>query len=431
MTVSVDANSSFISPPRIDLTTFQAVLVEAGSPWADQAPAIYDLIVSEGHDPAVWLAIAGREHSFGTNRDSVLWRNDTRSWTNARTVRHPGLSYEIIRDSKRDSNYVRYRSVLDSVRDGMYRVTDPTYRYVREGRDTIGEVLGIWTEDDAIPYTQYVVDKVNGWMKEQPVAGEIPGVPFIPADDQHMTEGRRDPWPTQIILHHTDGTDSLSWLTTNPNSDVSATYLLHHNGTIRAQLVRHKDTPHTTGYKNDDSLSIEWERKWPQQSVISDAQYAEIGWSVAQIYQAERLRGNPFFAGPMTRNHLADHNDFYNTTCPGNLDANRVFLRAQGPVSSPVPEKWYLHLGGGKLAEFPFELGFRDYVMAQAMCRYPQDPNSAALAMIGEPKEAEWIGEDGHTYQRCKRGTLHYTPGNAVPWDIIIEPSGARLPRPK
>jgi hypothetical protein len=90
-----------------------------------------------------------------------------------------------------------------------------------------------------------------------------------------------------------------------------------------------------------------------------------------------------------------------------------------------------LHLGGGKMAEFPFELGFKDFVMAQAKARYPQDPNSAALAMYGEPKEAEWQGEDGHSYQRCKRGTLHYTPGNASPWDIIIEPSGARLPKPK
>src|SRR5690606_7890686 len=65
MTVTLD--SPFVSPPRIRRATFVRVLTEAGSPWADRAGEIHDLIVAGGHDPAVWLAICAEEHTFGTN----------------------------------------------------------------------------------------------------------------------------------------------------------------------------------------------------------------------------------------------------------------------------------------------------------------------------------------------------------------------------
>ena len=135
---------------------------------------LYALIVAAGHDPAFWLAICGREHSFGTNRDSVLWRNDTRSWTNARSVRLPGLSYELITDAERGGPYVRYASVADSLRDGIYRLDEPSYVYQQEGRHSIGAVIARWTESEADAYVAYVVERMNVWAVS--VSSPTPGV---------------------------------------------------------------------------------------------------------------------------------------------------------------------------------------------------------------------------------------------------------------
>ncbi len=83
------------------------------------------------------------------------------------------------------------------------------------------------------------------------------------------------------------------------------------------------------------------------------------------------------------------------------------------------------------MAEFPFRRGFRGVVEGLAKQRFPADPNSAALALVGEPKEEEWQGVDGHSYQRCKRVTLHYIPGQEPPWDVIFERVGMPLPERK
>ena len=54
-----------LAPPSIDLRTFQAILTSAGSPAAGEAPAIYTAAMRYGVDPAVILAIAQHESSFG------------------------------------------------------------------------------------------------------------------------------------------------------------------------------------------------------------------------------------------------------------------------------------------------------------------------------------------------------------------------------
>lgn len=161
----VTPESPFRAPARITEQQFVRVLTDVGSPWVDQAAEIYRLIRDSGHDPGVWLAICGREHSFATNRESVLHRNNTNSWTNARSVRVPGMEHEIITDPVRNSQYVRYRSVLDSVRDGMYRVDDPEYVYRQRNANSIAEVLSIWTESEAKEYIAYVVRVVNEWSQ--------------------------------------------------------------------------------------------------------------------------------------------------------------------------------------------------------------------------------------------------------------------------
>jgi hypothetical protein len=186
MVTTVTRESSFRAAPRISREGFITVLREQGSYPANalwdptpsdqreaEAGRIYDLIVSRGHDPAVQLAIAGKEHSFGTNRDSVLWRSNTRSWTNARSVRDPSLTgWRIVTDPLRQSNYVAYASVFDSVRDGMYRVDEEGFEYRRRNANSIIEVISIWAPgtDSNRPreYAQTMCDWINAWQKRFP-----------------------------------------------------------------------------------------------------------------------------------------------------------------------------------------------------------------------------------------------------------------------
>lgn len=317
----IDAQSPFLAPASISETLFTRVLANAGSPWTADAAAIYDLIIRADQDPGRWLAIAGREHTYGTAADSVLTRNDTRSWTNARSVRDPSLTgWQIITDSKRNSQYVRYASVLDSVRDALYRVTEPAYEYRKRNAHTIDDVISIWTEDDAAGYIASMLSRLALWQAADPE----PQIPFIPAQQGNFTPGRPD-WPRALVGHHTNGYDSLAELTRSARK-VSATYLLWNAGTIRAQLVRHADTQHTTGSANGYTLSYEWERKAgdPSQATITDVQYANIAHSCAMILRRERRRGNPHLASLPGPEWFTKHRDYSDTECPGNLDTARV-----------------------------------------------------------------------------------------------------------
>jgi hypothetical protein len=186
----VTLHSPFRAAPRMSREGFVTVLRERGSYavdalWAPTPPAqreaeagrIYDLIVARGHDPAVQLAIAGKEHTFGTNRGSVLWRNNTRSWTNARTVRDRSLTgWRIVQDAGRGSKYVAYASVFDSVQDGLYRVDEEGFEYRRRNANSIIEVISIWApgSDGNLPqtYAQTMCDWINEWSRRFPPTGE-------------------------------------------------------------------------------------------------------------------------------------------------------------------------------------------------------------------------------------------------------------------
>ena len=185
----IDGSAPFKSPPRCTRATFTRVLTDAGSPWAAAAPALYDLIVSKQHDPSVWLAIAGRESTYGTNHDSVLWRNQTNSWTNARTVRDPGVKPRatIITDPVRKSQYVKYATVSDSLLDGMFRVDEPGYAYQQAHAVSIAQVLAIWTEAESAEYTAYVVNKMNEWSVDMPTPQRPPHIAL--SAGHHNTSG--------------------------------------------------------------------------------------------------------------------------------------------------------------------------------------------------------------------------------------------------
>lgn len=384
----------------------------------------YRDIVAGGHSPEVFLGIMGKEHQWGTAANSVLRRNDTRSMGNARSCRTPGMPHTIVTDPVRGSQYCKYLNFNDSVRDFVYRINDPTYAYA--GKTTIAEVVRVIApaEDSNDPegYAWFIANYATGLrsrMTDPVPGGDTSVIPFVAADSRHYTRGRTVAWPDIFVFHHTDGYDSLAWLTTSPNSNVSATYLLNHDGSIRAQLVKHEDTPHTTGNINPRTISFEWERKWgdPTQATITDAQYGRLAKSAARVWLIERARGNPHFAGLPSVGQFEMHKQFGNTTCPGNLDPDRVWREALPIVQS-----------GGNMEEIVEVPGVGTFTVKGWF--YDKWVSRGRSAGDGLPltDEFQMVLEDGqpHTVQYFERARYEVHPFGVllgrVGWELLNAP---------
>lgn len=174
------------------------------------------------------------------------------------------------------------------------------------------------------------------------MAAQIPGFTWVPADGRHHTKGRTQPIRGGA-QHYTAGTNSLAWLTTSPNSDVSSTFLIKHEPTLEDrgwQLVRIEDTPHTTGaVVNPFSVSIEYEHLANQD--IPDIAYTVMArtWLDA----AEYVRQHNLGEIPITRDGIKGHREWTGggTICPDGIDVDRIVREAQAmqnPPPQPQPE---------------------------------------------------------------------------------------------
>lgn len=434
----ITANAPFKSPPRCTRPTFVKVLTDVGSPWAAAAPALYDMIAGKGHDPAVWLGIAGRETTFGTNLDSVFGRNHTNSWTNARSVRDPGVKPRatIITDPVRKSQYVKYATVSDSLLDGMYRVDEPGYAYQQAHAVSIAQVLAIWTESESAEYTAYVVNKINEWST--PMAGDDPrfqwtpdtnefGYPADPnANNPGGIHGRVGKPIELLILHITAGTDSQSWLLGGHGS--STHYLTNKDGTPRAQHVADADAAWTPGSRDYALRSINVEVEMLHTSDWTDAIMRETARTIAPIMQRHNIPAVYLGrdAGPGKRGMIG-HRDVPDPTKPGqwggssnhgdpgaNFDwgkfAPMVAAEMAGGVVIPpdpnaaryFPETGH-SLGGG----------FKDYWETHG-----------GLDIFGYPLTDE-IQEDGRTVQYFERSVFEFWPENQDPYRVLLRRLGA------
>lgn len=81
---------------------------------------------------------------------------------------------------------------------------------------------------------------MNKWFPTPPLR-----VVDLPADSRHRG-GFRGLAPEMIVLHHTAGTDSRAWLTTNPRSNVSVHRLIAKDGTIY-KIVEDEGLAHHVG----------------------------------------------------------------------------------------------------------------------------------------------------------------------------------------
>ncbi len=317
-------DTSFRSRPRVSVDRFRRVMDEVGSPWAGQAKDLYDLIRSGDHDPAVWLAIGLREHRLLTDPDAVAVKLKTNSWTNARSVRLPGLDHDLVTTSDlrragiehRDGPYARYRSVEDSLRDGMARLDDPAYVYRQRFAVTLRQVFSLWTEDDAGGYVQFVIDRLNDWREPGYERSwwddlEIEYVPDWSGEYGYGkgSWGRNGQAIDRLILHITAGVDSLGWLN-GPNGS-SAHYLTWPDGSLRAQLLPERDAAWTAGNReyNLRSINVEHE-KLRLSDPWSEEEYRQLARLAARIIERNQ-------AILPDRAHIIGHSEVPDPNHPG------------------------------------------------------------------------------------------------------------------
>lgn len=451
MAEKVTIDSPFKAKPSMSEAGFIKVLQDAGSPFVSEAPAIYHAIVAYEHDPARWLAISHHEHNHGTNPNSVIARNNTKSWTNARSVRHPDVkkTAKIITDSFRKSQYVKYASVLDSVLDGLYRVDEPTYAY--KDAKTIKEVIAIWApaDDSNNPsgYARTVADLINRWSEQYPYErGTSVEKPQMITSlrsknfghDYAQNGGRV---VEAIVNHIGQGTSAsnMSYLTTGP---VSCNYFIHENGTIY-EFVPPEHSAWTNGDVNKPDMSNPLIAKWVNNGwnpnvrtiTIEHGGYSKNnkGGSLnpAQWDATTRLQAWLCykFNLPVDRTHILGHfqiNGVDRPYCPGwsqqewgtLLNNIRTFmdLERPQPQPEPVPVEPEPHRYFTETQHY-LSLGFRAFW---------ESYGDKAIPTFGYPLSEEFTGPEGYTVQWFERARFEHQPeiaGN--PWGVVLGRVGA------
>lgn len=432
----VTIDSPFKAAPTISFQGFKTILERAKSPFVSEADAIYHAIVAYGHDPARWLGIAFKEHNFGTNMNSVYGRNDTKSWTNARSVRHPDVkkTAKIITDPVRKSNYVKYASVLDSVLDGLYRVDEAGYAY--DGKTTIKEVIAVWApaEDANNPegYAQTIAKLVNEWSKEFPVS-EVPMAVPTQADIgfpvQVVWAADKGPWrPLQdvkwFVVHCTEGwwPSDRDYLAAATPPVASSHVVVAPDGTLAFEVPL-DITAWTAGNDYVSRHSIQVEISGFASKGFTDAQYKSVarffvwcknqGVNVPFEYVGkENINGKPGLishADVPNPNQPGKWGGHSGHTDPGPLFSYEKLIAEMKTVLDPVPvnEVRYFDSTQHYLAH-----GFRGFW---------ESYGERALPTFGFPISEEFTDANGITVQWFERARFEHQPDIAGnPWGVVL-----------
>lgn len=428
----ITAESPFRAPPRITQARFVEVLTSNGSPWAGQAGELYELIRAGGHDPGVWLAIAGREHRFGAEQASVLGRMRTNSWTNARSVRLPGLPHEIVSDPVRGGPYVRYRNVADSLRDGLYRIDDPTYVYQQSGARSIGAVLSLWTESDAEPYTAYVVTRLNEWSGGDAVTFETFTHSLTDVRGRLATrapgDGSAGPFERLplhekrgLVLHYSgppvaNRADTLAVLQAEARYHVQKNWARAGDPPVYGDGLMYHLAVGDDGraYLCRDLEAVLWHCGVTRWNRLALSVHVPIGGdqraTPAQLATLQRMADDWRACTGTPRAEVWGHRELSATSCPGTLMEDFIYPYREG--HSMADGQFFAetghHIGGG------FWIYWRD---------------QGGLPLFGYPlsPELQELCEDGqmHTVQYFERAVFEWHPQNHPPYQVLLRRLGA------
>jgi hypothetical protein len=168
--VEVATNSTdfwYIGLPTITKAVYTSVFCNqngADSEICRQAPAMYDAIVAAGVDPALELAHAGNESSFGKGGVGMA------PWHNLHGIHghEGGLGISFYNGASGDEIMQRYDSYVDAVADWIHLIKDSGLYYPE--RNTPEAVLEIYCEcpgpNGKGDYVQRMKDQINGWRAQ-------------------------------------------------------------------------------------------------------------------------------------------------------------------------------------------------------------------------------------------------------------------------
>lgn len=168
---------AYIGPPTISRAVYASVFCAqngADSAICQQAPAMYDAVVAAGADPALELAHAGNESSFGTGGVGMA------PWHNLHGIHgHAGgLGTPFVNSAPGDEDMQQYASYADAVADWVWLIRDGGLYYPE--RNDPESVLAIYCEcggaSGKAAYVARMQAQIDGWRAQSspPAAQSAP-----------------------------------------------------------------------------------------------------------------------------------------------------------------------------------------------------------------------------------------------------------------
>lgn len=421
--ITPDTVVASVIPQDIGADLFMQVLAEAGSPAWSSSLAAWGALAGLDVSIAFCLAVFHHESTYATNPAAIVVIHDTMNPGNCRSSRTG--DFPVISTAR--GPFVDYPSWVQGWVDLSFRLTDPSYVYVKEGRRTIRQIIERFAPatDNNTPdaYIAAVVADMNRWIGAGSMPEQIEGFAWVQDTTEYGypkgTHGRNGVAIDRLIMHCTLGTDSLAWLTGSNGNSVH--FLDWPDGRARVQMVLLSDASWGAGNRGYNLRGINYEHEATAAEMLNPSYWTDsiigrMGHNAANI-----IRKNPGILPD--REHVIGHADVpdQDHTDPGRFFPWGRFLDAinrdlGAGVEQPAEA---LLIEGNPYGEVPVIAGFKDYVVNLGQARYARDLNAGILSVFGYPQAPEYRASDGCSYQLFERQVLQWTPHVESPWDIV------------
>lgn len=433
-----------VEPQDISLDRFLQVQRDAFSPAAASAGAAYVELAKLRVSIAFLLAVFGHESTYATNPAAIVVKYDTKNPGNCRTPRTG--PYPVI-DTPR-GRFVQYPDWVAGWCDLSYRLFDPAYVYVQEGRTTIRQVIERFApaSDNNRPdaYVNAVVADMNAWIESAPMAGfempaDINGVPvrkaFIPAGNSNRPGEPANAAGLQWITVHE---------TANPNAGANAE--MHRrfahgaNGYGGGGHPAQGSDPAYEGVSFTfcvDDHEIVWllpleEKSWQSSDGADGTGNSSVSietcvnvdgdWSKTRENLSQLVAYLAGHAPGRSIDRVAQHNKWArdHKNCPTRMRANNgaewnAMLTRAIEIGTPPADPARLFPETGHSIAFGFRAFWEQF-----------GDDATSISIFGYPLTEE-ISENGRTVQYFERAVFEYWPENPEPHRVLLRRLGADL----
>jgi hypothetical protein len=441
VTVTPDTIVTGVNPFDISEERFTSVLTAAGSPAAPSSHEAYATLGTMPVSIAFCLAVFHHESSYG--KAGVTPKYETKNPGNCRSSR-TGAGTVI---STERGPFVKYPSWPEGWKDLAFRLIDETYVYVKEGRNTIREIIERFApaSDNNVPssYINAVVRDMNAWIEDPPVGTPyehvIPGMIDVRSQLATATQGQggvvRGPYERialsakrGVVVHYrgvaTDVNAGLASFKADATYHVGKNWARNGETPVLGSGIMYHIGIDGQGnvYLLRDLERVLWHcGSWPENEVSLAIQLPLGGNQRAtsqQLAALERVVDDylVFTGEPISQ--VWGHQELSPTTCPGTLMND--FVRPYRNTPPPPPDELVIN-------DIPIVAGFRNHFLRIGKEVYPQDPVTGGIAVFGMPLATEYPTAFGSA-QRFERYMMEWWRDNKPPFDIIGTHRGAKMP---